>query len=65
MRQFTKYFSWFVILLYFALGVYVLASPRFSHISKEIKVIFSGFLFLYGGYRLARLWSKRREENDE
>jgi len=65
MRQFTKYFSWFVILLYFALGVYVLASSRFSHISKEIKVIFAVFLFLYGGYRVARLWTKSREENDE
>jgi uncharacterized membrane protein len=65
MRQFGKYFSWFVVLLYFALGVYVLVSPRFSHLSKEIKVIFSVFLFLYGGFRIARLWTKNREENEE
>lgn len=65
MRQFNKYFSWFVILLYFALGVFVLVSQRFSHLSKEIRIIFSVFLFLYGGYRLARLWTKSREENEE
>ena len=65
MHRFAKYFSWFVILLYFILGAYVLISPRFHYLSKEVKVIFAIFLFLYGGFRLARLWSKNREENEE
>jgi uncharacterized membrane protein len=65
MHKFSGYFSWFVILLYFALGVYVLVSPRFQYLSREIQVIFAIFLFLYGGFRLARLWSKNRERRDE
>jgi hypothetical protein len=65
MQKFAKYFSWFVILLYFVLGVFVLVSPRFRDYPKEIKVIFAVFLFLYGGFRAARLWTKSRESNEE
>ena len=65
MRKFNKYFAWFVIILYFALGIWLLVSPRFSNLSQEVKVIFAVFLFLYGGYRLVRLWAKNREENEE
>jgi uncharacterized membrane protein len=65
MRKFAKYFSWFVILLYFALGVYVLTGSRFQYLSGEMKVIFAVFLFLYGGFRLARLWTQSRERDEE
>lgn len=65
MQKIAKYFSWFVILLYFVLGVYILVSSRFQYLSKDLKVIFAAFLFLYGGFRIARLWSKSREQNEE
>ena len=65
MQKFAKYFAWFVIALYFVLGVFVLVSPYFQHLSKEYKIVFSVFLFLYGAFRLARLWNKNREERDE
>ena len=65
MKKFAAYFSWIVILLYFVLGVYVLVSPRFQYLSKETKLIFAIFLFLYGGFRIARLWTKNRENNRE
>ena len=65
MQKFAKYFSWFVILLYFVLGIFVLVSPKFQYLSKEVKVIFAVFLFLYGGFRLARIWTKNRERNGE
>lgn len=65
MQRFVKYFSLFVIALYFFLGVYILVSPTFSYLPKEIKIIFSVFLFLYGGFRLARLWTKYREDREE
>jgi hypothetical protein len=65
MQKFAKYFSWIVIFLYFILGVYVLVSPRFQYLSKEVKIIFATFLFLYGAFRLARLWSKNREQREE
>jgi uncharacterized membrane protein len=65
MQKFSKYFSWFVITLYFLLGIYVLVSQRFQYLSKEVKYIFAIFLFLYGSFRLARLWSKNRDHNNE
>ncbi len=65
MQKFAKYFAWFVISLYFILGIFVLVSPYFAYLSKESKTIFAIFLFLYGGFRLARLWSKNRERREE
>ncbi len=65
MQKFSKYFSWFVITLYFLLGIYVLVSQRFQYLSKEVKYVFAIFLFLYGSFRLARLWSKNRDQNNE
>jgi hypothetical protein len=65
MQKLAKYFTWIVIALYFVLGIYVLVSPRFQYLSKEVKIIFAAFLFLYGGFRLARLWSKNRERDQE
>ncbi len=64
MKKFTTWFSGAVILLYFALGVFVLVSPRMQHLSREIRVIFAVFLFLYGAFRMARLWTKHRESDD-
>lgn len=65
MQKIARYFSWFVILLYFVLGVWVVVSPRFDNLSKELRYIFAIFLFLYGGFRLARLWSKYRVKKGE
>ncbi|MCK9203326.1 MAG: hypothetical protein M0P58_02690 [Bacteroidales bacterium] len=65
MQKLGKYFSVFVILLYFFLGIFILVSPRFQYLPKGIKIIFSVFLFLYGCYRLARIWTKSRENDGE
>lgn len=65
MQNFVKYFSIVVIALYFFLGIYILVSPTFQYLTKEIKIIFAVFLFLYGGFRLARLWTKHRERDGE
>ncbi len=65
MKRYYKYFAYAVALLYFFLGVFIFISPYFSYLTKTIKISFAVFLFLYGGYRLARIWSKSREERDE
>jgi positive regulator of sigma E activity len=65
MKKYYKYFTLLVIALYFFLGIFIFISPRFLHLTKETKIIFAAFLFLYGGFRLARLWSKSREEKEE
>ena len=65
MSRFSKYFSIAVVTLYFCLGVFVLVSPRFQFMKKELKYIFAAFLFLYGAYRLVRILTKDRENRDE
>lgn len=65
MRKFYKYFAYAVAALYFFLAVFIFISPMFQYLPKTIKVTFSVFLFLYGAYRLARIWSKSREEGNE
>ncbi|MCX6242968.1 MAG: hypothetical protein NTX43_14285 [Bacteroidetes bacterium] len=65
MKKYYKYFACAVALLYFFLGFYVLSSKQLAYLPQTIKVTFSLFLFLYGAFRLARIWSKSREESDE
>jgi hypothetical protein len=65
MSKYWKIFSIAVIAMYFFLGVYVLVSPRFDGLTREIKVIFAVFLFLYGGWRLARIFTRDRERREE
>ena len=65
MKKFYKYFAYAVATLYFFLGVFIFISPVFAYLPKTIKVTFAVFLFLYGAFRLARIWSKSREEKDE
>ena len=46
--------------LFIVLGFYLLLSPKFAYLSKEIRVIFSVFLFLYGAFRIVRYLYKDR-----
>ena len=64
MGRFTKIFGIVVAAMFFLLGLYVLLSPRFNYLPKEAKVIFSVFLFLYGGYRMVRYIYRDREEEE-
>jgi ABC-type nickel/cobalt efflux system permease component RcnA len=65
MAKYWKIFSIAVVLMWFFLGFYVLLSPRFNGLTKEIKVIFSVFLFLYGSWRLVRIVTKDRERRED
>jgi hypothetical protein len=65
MAKYWKLFSILVVLLWFFLGFYVLLGPRFDGLTREIRVIFSIFLFLYGGWRLARIFTKDREQRED
>lgn len=65
MAKYWKYFSIAVVVLYFFLGIYLLVSHRFDGLTKEIRVIFAVFLFLYGGWRLARIYTKEKERREE
>jgi len=65
MAKYWKIFSIAVVLMWFFLGFFVLLSSRFNGLTKETKVIFAVFLFLYGGWRLARIFTKDRERKEE
>jgi hypothetical protein len=65
MQKFSKYLAISVAILFPLLGVYMLVSTRFSYIQKEYRVIFAIFLFLYGSYRLARILTQRKQDEDE
>jgi len=65
MAKYWKIFSVAVVLMWFFLGFFVLLSPRFNNLTKEMRVIFAVFLFLYGAWRLARILTKDRERNEE
>jgi len=66
MNKFFRYFSFFIVALYFILGIFILVAPMFDYLSTEIKVIFASFLFLYGGFRFTRIIfrNKRKYEED-
>ncbi len=65
MNKFFRYFSLFIVALYFILGVFILVAPMFDYLSTEIKVIFASFLFLYGGFRFIRIIFRNRGRNQE
>jgi positive regulator of sigma E activity len=64
MAKYWKILSYIVVLLWFFLGFFVLLSHRIE-MTREVRVIFAVFLFLYGGWRLARIITKDREQNEE
>lgn len=71
MQKFGKYISFAVILMYFILGLLLLINPQciiFNHqfylggLQSELRIIIGVILLLYGGYRLARILTKRNRK---
>ncbi len=58
--SFMNIFSLVMVVTYIGVGIYLLVSPKFVQIQKEVKVIFAVFFMLYGIFRLARTWPKLR-----
>ncbi|MBL6950589.1 MAG: hypothetical protein ISR57_08100 [Bacteroidales bacterium] len=65
MEKFNLYFTILIVLGFFVLATFLLVSPSFSYLSKEIRVIFSVFLYLYGIFRVVRVITKRKRRDDE
>jgi hypothetical protein len=63
MERLNKYFALFVALVFFVAGAYILWGPTFSYLTKEIRLIFAVFLFLYGGFRAARAFMRNRDRD--
>jgi hypothetical protein len=54
-----------IILMFFALGAFVLFSPTMSYIPKNYKVIFSIFIFGYGFFRLIGSYQKFKKSRED
>jgi hypothetical protein len=65
MGKFNKILGIAVAAMFILLGFWILLSPRFSNLTKEIKVIFAIFLFLYGAFRIVRYVFKDRDDDEE
>ena len=65
MEKFNLYFAILIALGFFALATFLLVSPSFADIGKELKIIFAVFLYLYGVFRVVRSLTKRRRRDDE
>jgi hypothetical protein len=64
MGKFSKIFGIVVSIMFFVLGGYILFSPRFDTLSREIRVVFAVVLYLYGAYRLFRYIYKDRDRDE-
>ena len=64
-QQISKIIGIAIAALFFVLGLYLLLSPKFFYIPKEIRVIFSVFLFLYGAFRVVRYLFKDRDREED
>jgi hypothetical protein len=65
MSRFTKIIGILIASLFFFLGFYLLFGSRFQYLPKEVRVIFSVFLFLYGAFRIVRYIFRDRDRERE
>ena len=65
MSKFTNIIGIAIALLFFVLGFYLLFGERFKYLTKEIRVIFAVFLFLYGTFRIVRYLFKEHDRDEE
>ena len=65
MGRYTKIFGIVVAAMFFFLGGFLLLSPRYDYLPKEIKVIFAVFLFLYGAFRIVGYIYQHRDKDEE
>ena len=64
MAKFSKILGIVVSSLFIVMGVYLLVGSRFNYLTKEIRVIFASFLFIYGAWRLVRYIMKDRTREE-
>ena len=65
MEKIMQYIGLLIVAGFFVLATFLLASPYFSYLNIEIRVIFAVFLYLYGMFRLVRIFMKRPRRDTE
>jgi hypothetical protein len=61
--DFMLIFSLLMVILYVGIGVYLLVTPKYDYIPKEIKGIFAVFFILYGVFRFVRIYPNLTKKN--
>ena len=54
-----------VILMFFALGAFILISPVFNYVPKNFRTILAVFIILYGFFRLIQVYQKYKNSREE
>jgi len=62
--QFMKVFGYFMVAVYIALGVMLLAADVYNNIPKNLKITFALFFIAYGFYRLVKMLTANKMSND-
>jgi hypothetical protein len=66
LNKYLKLFSFVVIALFFALGVFLVFSNYFSYMPKNYRIIFAFLMIAYGSFRLvAIIYKPKSQVNDE
>jgi hypothetical protein len=65
MSKFGKILGISVSVAFILLGFYVLFGHRFDYLTKQIRVIFAVFLFLYGAWKLTRYILKNPNRDED
>lgn len=61
--DFMLLFTVFMVVVYIGVGCYLLFSPSFNYVPRNIKVVFSAFFILYGIFRFVRVYPKLFKRN--
>ncbi len=61
--RFMLFFGFAVALLFVCFGLYIIFSPEYASMQKNIRVIFGSFLILYGFYRFTSVYFKAKNNS--
>jgi len=60
-----RVFSFIVIALFFALGIFIVFSNYFSYLPKNYRIIFAFLIVAYGSFRLVTIVYKPKSQMDD
>jgi membrane protease YdiL (CAAX protease family) len=63
-NRYIRVFSFIVIALFLALGIFLVFSNYFSYMPKNYRIIFAFLLVAYGSFRLVTIIYKPKTERD-
>jgi hypothetical protein len=65
LNKYLKLFSYVVILLLIALGLFMLFSDFFYYMPKNYRIIFALIIIAYGSFRLVTIINKPKSQMNE